>query len=233
MKDESNAVSDFYDDFSQKQIKTGVNIRHYYLAKKLKKYGIKKAENVLEIGCGIGTFTSLIAKAAKNAKITGADISEKNIQYAEKWHKDPRFKFIVSDFAGKVNIDQKFDFIVLADVIEHIPIEKYNVLFSNISALSHSNTIVFINIPHPEAIKYIRRTNPEALQVVDQSVTQDLLLPHLLENNFSLIFMEEYSLIHYEHDYVLYLLRKGNKKIENFSNFPKLKIILKKFRNRF
>ncbi|MBC7125402.1 MAG: methyltransferase domain-containing protein, partial [Bacteroidales bacterium] len=87
----------FYDEFSDKQVKTGKNLRHYTLANILKKKGIGKANSVLEIGCGIGTLTDLIVSIATKAEITALDISPKNIEIAKGRIKSGRVKFMVSD----------------------------------------------------------------------------------------------------------------------------------------
>ena len=50
-------VSQFYDQFSERQIKIGVNERLIFLFKKLKKLGFTKNSKILELGCGVGAFT--------------------------------------------------------------------------------------------------------------------------------------------------------------------------------
>lgn len=203
---ESTNVAQFYDDFSVKQIRTGNNLRHYILAKILKNYGIKKSESILEIGCGIGVFTKLIAKVSKSASIMGVDISKKNIELAQQYLKGDRFKFNQYDFSEIVDLNRSFDFIVLADVIEHIPIDKYATLFSNIKKCCNNNTKIFINIPHPHLIDYLKTNNPNALQIIDQAVYQKFLLHHFIDNQFEIVECKEYSIFNQQNDYIFYML---------------------------
>src|SRR6218665_3955221 len=105
MADNANPVSrqkveEFYNTFKEHQVKLGVNIRHRTIFKNLKKYGLKPECNVLEVGCGIGTVSSLILKYLSSGRFVGADISEDSIEQAKKInaaHKNARF--IVNDMS--------------------------------------------------------------------------------------------------------------------------------------
>jgi len=63
-KIDSKQVAEFYDQYSSQQGKIGVNIRHRSILKRLVKLGLSKNSSILEIGCGIGTLTSLLVKNA-------------------------------------------------------------------------------------------------------------------------------------------------------------------------
>ncbi|HON70089.1 class I SAM-dependent methyltransferase [Tenuifilum sp.] len=209
----------FYDEFSDKQVKTGKNLRHYTLANILKKKGIGKANSVLEIGCGIGTLTDLLVSIAPKAVITAFDISPKNIEIAKGRIKSSRVKFMVSDASESISLNEKYDFVILADVIEHIPIERYNSLFSNLKQFSHTGTKIFINIPHPNLIKYLRETKPESLQIIYQSVYPTILYQHLSEQNFVIDEKVDYSIFYKTPDYTYYWLSLFSEKSN--SNYSK------------
>ena len=209
----------FYDEFSGKQLKTGKNLRHYTLANILKKKGIEKANNILEIGCGIGTLTELLVSMAPKAVITAFDISPKNIEIAKSRLKSSSVKFMVFDASDSISLNEKYDFIILADVIEHIPISRYHYLFSNLKHFSHAGTKIFINIPHPNIIKYLRETKPESLQIVDQSVYPTVLYQHLSEQNFVIDEKLDYSIFYKTPDYTYYWLSPFSEKSN--SNYSK------------
>ncbi len=77
-------VEKFYNTFKEHQNKLGVNIRHRTIFKNLKKQGLKTDSQVLEIGCGIGTVSSLILKYIIKGKFVGVDISAESILLAKK-----------------------------------------------------------------------------------------------------------------------------------------------------
>ena len=57
-----NAILTNYDKLTTQKIFKGVNKRHKSIDRLLLKNGAKSCIDVLEIGAGIGTFTSLVAK---------------------------------------------------------------------------------------------------------------------------------------------------------------------------
>lgn len=61
MKEKEKTI-EFYNNYSQRQLAVGVNKRHYSIIKFLNEFGLQKNNSVLEIGCGIGTLTSLLLK---------------------------------------------------------------------------------------------------------------------------------------------------------------------------
>lgn len=85
---------------------------------------IGSSDEILDIGCGKGENAFDIAQKAK--KVLGIDIIENNIKIAkEKYHLACRqagkenLEFLLGD-ATKYNFEQKFDKIVLSNVLEHI-----------------------------------------------------------------------------------------------------------------
>ena len=55
-------IENYYDDFFTKSINQIVNERHLKLVSLLKKNGLRHNAQILELGCGSGTCTKLIAK---------------------------------------------------------------------------------------------------------------------------------------------------------------------------
>ncbi len=227
--DGQETTAKFYDDFSVKQLRTGKNLRHYTIAQLLKQKDFGHATKVLEIGCGIGTLTGLLVKLAPKAKITAFDISPKNVEIARSQINSPQVHFLVADAAKPLDINEKFDFIVLADVIEHIPIEYYETLFANLNRFCHADTKIFINIPHPDLIKYLRLTKPESLQIVDQSVLPTILYPYLLKYKLEILEKKDYRIFYKRNDYTYYWLSPQNGKLVDYTQpLPLLPRILRK-----
>lgn len=229
----TSGVADYYNQFAVKQVKTGLNLRHYYLRKVLKRLISSPINSVLEIGCGIGTFTSLLAKTYPNTSITGIDISSKNIELAGKRLVGKRFSFFTKDITERISDLQQYDLIVLGDVLEHVPIQTYDVVFENLSKFCKPNSFVFINIPHPEIIHYLRNNKPELLQIIDQPVTQDVLLPQFIKNGFEILSLSSYSLTHKSADYMYYLLNYQKSIQQEFVQISTNCVRIRKFKARF
>ncbi|MEM7035784.1 MAG: class I SAM-dependent methyltransferase, partial [Bacteroidota bacterium] len=190
-----------------------------------------KNHNVLEIGSGIGTLTTLLAKYVKRGKVHGTDISAKSIEMAR--HNLSAYKQVtmhvtdMSDFS----VNEKFDFVVMPDVLEHIPVEQHENLFKVIAAHSHKNTKILIHIPHPEQIKIQRKLQPEAMQIIDQSIFTDRLLSVVYPNGFYLHKLHSYSLFHENPDYQM-IVFKANNEYTHLNTVSKGSVIRRKWLRR-
>ncbi len=78
---------------------------------------LKSGEKVLDIGSGIGFLAYDMAKTG--AEVTGVEISEKNINKANRLYKHPTLRFILGD-AWRDLPKGSFDTAVMSNVLEHI-----------------------------------------------------------------------------------------------------------------
>ena len=219
----NSQVADFYNKFSTDQKKTGINLRIRTVFKLLKKTGLNKNSKVLEIGCGVGNLTSLIAKVVTSGKIVSTDISPESVKDAEKLNKSSHnIEFIVSDMSDFTS-KHIFDIVIMADVLEHIPIENHLELFKNIRKHISSDGIVAINIPSPLHIEWIRKFNPEHLQIIDQSLYTDKLLQSIYPNDLYLETLISYSLYHKDADHQ-WIILKPNKNVDLFAKKSNLEL---------
>lgn len=223
-------IRNWYNTFSSSQKITGVNLRHYTIANKLISLGLTKYSTVLEIGCGIGTLTGLLASFLKKGFLLATDISDESIRIAEnRLKKYSNLSFEVTDMSDFVTV-KKFDFVVLPDVLEHIPIDQHESLFATIRKHLHQESIVLIHIPHPKAIEYLKEFDLESMQVIDQSLSAEQLIVDAYKQDFILMEYKAYSLYSDEFDYV-FISFAIDKKV-HINQIPKGKIILKKLINR-
>jgi len=72
---------------------------------------------VLDIGCGNGALTYDLAKKAR--KVIGIDLSPENIRFAKRRYSAPNIDYLVGDAIG-YKFEQKFNVIILSNVLEHI-----------------------------------------------------------------------------------------------------------------
>ncbi len=223
-------IGKWYDDFAKHQVKTSVNLRHYRIMEFLVRAGLKKNSRVLEIGCGIGTLTGLMAKYVKRGEIIAADISPESVSTARKrLSRNRNVDFLVTDMTD-FSHPGIFDFIVLPDVLEHIPLEQHRNLFDTLASHMHENSVILIHIPHPRALEYLRERSPDQLQIIDQSVEADILTGNAYEAGLELVNYLSYSLFDRKHDYALITLRKRG--AVTLSPLPQSHIIVRKLRSR-
>jgi len=80
---------------------------------------INEGESVIDIGCGNGFLSYDIVTNVKNIKLFGIDLNKSNIEYAKKNFQHPNLKFVVGNALTDLP-DEKFDVVVLSNVLEHI-----------------------------------------------------------------------------------------------------------------
>jgi trans-aconitate 2-methyltransferase len=231
---DSHTISAFYDDYKSIQEDTGVNLRHYMAFNWCLIAGLKSNHKVLEIGCGIGTFTGLLAAYISSGKIVATDISGQSIEIAKKRVNSPgKVEFYVSDMKN-FHVDCKFDFVLMIDVLEHIPFDQYDQLFKTIECHLSDQGILAINVPHPEALQWVRDHEPQRLQIIDNPVQMDYLSKHTYANNLKLVSYSTFSIFHEEIDYAFIILsKKGSLKTLTRIALNKVRILKIIFRIRY
>ncbi len=171
-------IRDFYNEYVDYQSIQLNNERHYYVLELLKKNGLKKNSKVVDLGCGIGAFTALVARYCKKGIVKGYDLSDKSIEFASNHYSKLRnVAFITTDitshsFAAKYEID----YVLLIDVLEHIPRDEHEFLFKKIESILNDNTKLIINIPYYAALQYEKNNNKDVLQIIDEPVELFYLL---------------------------------------------------------
>lgn len=227
---QNEQIKSWYNQFSKNQKITGVNVRHYTIANKLISLGLKKNSTVLEIGCGIGTLTGLLAKKLPKGHLVAADISDESIKIAQsRLSNSTNVEFIVTDMSD-FYCNRKFDFVVLPDVMEHIPVDQHEALFKTIRNHIHPDSFVLIHIPHPRAIDYLRINDPDKMQVIDQALSAEKLISDAYAHDFLLDEYKAYTLTSTQFDYV-FVVFSVNRDF-NPVHSPKSLIIFKKLMAR-
>ncbi len=202
-------VAEYYDDFSVRQLKAGINNRHISIAYHLKKNGLKKNCSVLEIGCGIGTVSELILRElSTNSRFYGVDISPRSITIAKMLETKYKNAFFETRDLTQEKLDLSFDCIVLPDVIEHIPLELHTLLFRNIYKMLNDEGFVFIHIPHPNYLEWQINNKNDELQIIDQPIHTDLLVKSVYPVGFYIHYINSYSVYSSNPDYQIIVLKK-------------------------
>lgn len=107
----------------------------------------KKDCAILEIGCGYGRYTSLIVHQMQYTNVVGVDISEEQIEYARN-HYNLQNVFVEDALAYMQRTNQKYDVVILMDVLEHLELNYAVSLLNAVhSALSQEGKLI-IQVPN-------------------------------------------------------------------------------------
>ncbi|HET7027911.1 MAG TPA: class I SAM-dependent methyltransferase [Candidatus Limnocylindrales bacterium] len=200
--------AEFYDEFAEAQALGGINARHLAIDRWLERFGLRPGMDVLEIGCGVGTQTELIAKRlAGSGTLTSIDLSPRSIELARSRLSGlPNIRLIVGD-AVELSLDETFDVVVLPDVIEHIPIDEHMKLFGKVRRMLRDTGWAFIHMPNPFYLDWCRRNRPDVLQVIDQPIFIESLVASTRPNDLYVHHLETYAIWIAEGDYQVVVLR--------------------------
>lgn len=223
---DNDDVKKFYNDYVPHQKSVGVNIRHLTIIKKLKRAGLKDDSSVLEIGCGIGTLTSLLAKAVTKGKIVATDISDESIEHAKAELKDHSNIELLTADVVEFQDARKFDLIVMPDVIEHVPVDHHPGIFLKLSAMMYDHSVLAINIPFPPFNAWAMEHTPDQMQIIDQALHTNDLLNAAYPAGLHLSQLETYSLWNLPYDYQWIIFHK-NERAKHFKRLSKLQVAKK------
>lgn len=106
---------------------------------------IGSSKSVLDIGCGEGLGTWLLAKEC--GKATGIDLDTEAVSIAKSNWKDPIINFTNVDFISDTD-NKTYDGIVNFDVIEHIHPDHVDLFLRKICTSLTSNGVLVIGTPN-------------------------------------------------------------------------------------
>lgn len=201
-------VKGYYDEYAGRQAAVGVNKRHRAILEWALKFGMRPDHSVLELGCGIGTLTGLLAEGLDSGgSVTAIDLSPASIESAEERLSGfDNVRLLAADVL-ETDLEGSFDVVVLPDVIEHIPLENHRALFERVASWVKPDGFVLLNYPGPHYQEWNREHHPERLQIIDQTVHVDVLSSNAYPNGLYIDHLATYSIWMREGDYVAAVLR--------------------------
>ncbi len=150
---------------------------------------------ILEVGCAEGGFVKVIHE--KGIEIKGLELEQSRVDIANK--KAPELDIIQADITDPAiteKLEDKYDLIVMRDVIEHVP--DRDAAFRNLNALLNADGYLFITFPprfsgfagHQQNGKSIFRYIPYVHFLPDAIIRllgswlkeSDKLIDHVIEN---------------------------------------------------
>jgi trans-aconitate 2-methyltransferase len=189
-------VREFYNEFLSKRMigyRLDGNMRIESAAQFFADY-IREDSTVVDVGCGIGIASEVLARKAKSGTVIGIDISDKNIWYARKTVQLPNVQFHTLDIGREVDSLRELlkgrlvDVFTLGDVIEHIPDDGRAMLFRSMAALGSPSVKLLITIPSEFYQRLLMAEHPDELQVIDNIVTPSLLEQEGRREGFALTY---------------------------------------------
>jgi SAM-dependent methyltransferase len=213
-------VTAFYDEFVDRQTRVGINRRHQAILAWLQRFGLRPDDRVLEIGCGAGTLTQLLAEALPQGSVFGVDLSPRTIEAArERLASIGNARVVAGDVLDVDVGSERYDVVVLPDVIEHIPLEMHDALFGRIASWVKPEGFVLAHYPNPHHLEWFHLNHPERLQIVDQPIHADVLLANAYRHGLYLDYFERYAIWIREGDYIAAVFRPASG-VGEFTRLP-------------
>jgi glycosyltransferase involved in cell wall biosynthesis len=167
-------VTAFYDDFVTKLLKNYIygNPRvEAAIAHTLRSLP-ENPRRILDLGCGIGWSTWEIKRNYPDAFVLGIDLSPNLIAMAQRLFKSPNLEFTVRDLTEPGAIfDEAFDAIVMLDTYEHISRKDRATVHQFLNKTLTSQGVFIASCPSILHQNYLRTSEPEGLQPVDEDIT--------------------------------------------------------------
>ncbi len=196
----------------------------------LDKYVKSQFDNFLEIGCGTGYVTKMIAKKFPDKKIYASEYLLSGLNEAKERLKNLNNVSLISLDARKIQSKNKYDIIGAFDVIEHISEE--DIVLKEINNSLKKNGKFIFSVPQHQFLWSIY----DDLGFHKRRYSRKYLLQKLKENNFEIIYINSFNSLLLPAMYVSRFLNKFKKK-EEFDIMDELKIsnflngVLKKILN--
>ncbi len=110
---------------------------------------IPKKSRVFDAGCGTGRLALLLTRE-KECQVIGADLSRKQLSFAERSTPDDKVKFVHMDVSNTAYPDDSFDYSVMCQVIHEIPSDKQPSVVSELMRIARRTVILDSNTPLPK-----------------------------------------------------------------------------------
>src|SRR3989344_1225732 len=133
----TNSIQNYFDSLAPKRDYWKNKNRYYYnyIEKGLIPFLVPVAKKVLEIGSGTGA----LLVSLKPSLGWGTDISPEMVRVESHKYNKPEIKFTTT---GPDNLNEKFDYLVISDVIGYV--EDVEDLFRKLNHVTHNKSRVII-----------------------------------------------------------------------------------------
>ena len=115
---------------------------------------IPKSGNILDIGCGFGILSNILALESSQRIVKGIDISESRIIESKKTIRERKnIQFLIQDIK---DIDYKiYDTIIMSDFLHHLDnVRQTNILKTIYDKLNKESRLIILDVNKTNSIKY-------------------------------------------------------------------------------
>ena len=192
---------------------------------------LKENLNILELGCGPGHFTNMIKKHFPSCNVTGVDLDENHIKFANNMAKTLNLDvtYLVGDANNLPFENNQFDLIFSHTLVEHLPFEEF--VTEQKRLLKDNGLMIFITVDskrkHVNTFDYMENELDEiynSLQYKDNNITvgqynqtPQQYLQSLRNLNFKTPSARFEEVVYYFPD-ITYNTEEGLKQIEMLEN---------------
>lgn len=170
---------EFYDNFVDHFSAQQDNGRNRGFRAWIQKW-IHQPKKVLDFGCALG-YSSQFLYRTVGCEVHGIDISPRCIALAQE--KYPECSWYCGDVTDGFDPGVRgFDFILLSDVIEHVPEERHERLFRLFGEWSSPGAVILASVPNEE---YYEQAKVATYQPVEEKMEIPRLLNAMRVGGFS------------------------------------------------
>ena len=121
----------------------------------IKRADIKDGYNILDLGCGWGSFSLYVAKRYPNSRITSVSNSIDQINYIQNEAKNRGLNNIeaIKMDVNNLDLDNKFDRIISIEMFEHL--RNYKLILNSLNDLLKDDGRLFIHIFCNKELTYL------------------------------------------------------------------------------
>jgi len=121
----------------------------------IKRADIKDGQNILDLGCGWGSFSLYVAKRYPNARVTSVSNSIDQINYIQNEAKNRSLNNIeaIKMDVNNLELDNKFDRIISIEMFEHL--RNYKLILNSLNDLLKDDGRLFIHIFCNKELTYL------------------------------------------------------------------------------
>lgn len=143
-----------------------------------------KNKDILNIGCGYGWFELNVLNRGIN-KIVGMEISENDLKTAKENIQNERAEFKIGNATNLPFEDNSFDTIVSWEVIEHIPKNTEDEMFSEIKRVLKPDGIFYLSTPYRSFFSNVM--DPAWWLIGHRHYSKEQLMKYANKNSFEML----------------------------------------------